>query len=85
VGGSAEELHLEFHNEGDHEYNNVEVHCRPLNDGSFIIPGEIVALFGNEDHIQLMLSQPRNVELVVGDFFVDVASASSTSVSGTAW
>ena len=85
VGGSAEELHLEFHNQGDHEYNNVGVQCRPLNDGSFTIPGEIVALFGNEDHVQLMLSQPRNVDLSVGDFVLDVASASSTTASGTAW
>jgi hypothetical protein len=85
VGGSAEELHLEFHNGGDHEYGNVGVHCRPLNDGSFTIPGHIVGLFGNEDSIQLMLSQPRNVDFEVGNFVIDMGSAASTTASGTAW
>lgn len=85
TGGDAEELHLEFHNGGGREYNNVQIQCRPLNDGSFTIPGNMIALFGNEDLLRLMLSQTRNVDLVVGDLVVDIASASSTGASGTAW
>ena len=85
VGGTAEELHLEFHNGGGHEFNNVAINCRPLNDGSFTIPGEMVSLFDNQQQIQLLLSQTRNVELVVDDYSIDVVSSVSTTAAGMAW
>jgi hypothetical protein len=85
VGGTAEELHLEFHNGGGREFNNVAITCRPLNDGSFTIPGEMIALFGNEDSVQLLLSQTRSVDFVVDDFSLDISSAVSTTAAGTAW
>lgn len=85
VGGSFEELWLEFHNGGGLEYNNVQINCRPLNDGSFTIPGELLDLFEPQDQLVILLSQPRNVSLVVGEHSIDVGSAASVQASGHSW
>ncbi|MEE2827818.1 MAG: hypothetical protein VX498_01405 [Myxococcota bacterium] len=85
TGGSQDELWLEFHNGGGLETDNVQINCRPLNDGSFVVPGTLTQLFAPGDEVVLLLSQPRSEVFEVGDYSLGVGSASSSQSSGLAW
>jgi hypothetical protein len=83
TGGSADTIWIELHHGSTLEFDNASINCVALNDGSFTIPGDMIAQLPADVLLNLTLGQPRNVTVVVGDIEVDVGSSASTMTNGT--
>ena len=82
AGGSEDRLWLEFFNETLLVAGNAQITCDVVNDGSFVLPSELLDQLPDGDSLRLILSQTWSGELEVDGLGVGLGS--STSVQARA-
>jgi hypothetical protein len=82
-GGSLDQIWIELHHGSMLEFGNASITCVADNDGAFSIPAAMIAQLPAGELLNLSISQPRNVTVVVEDIEVDVGSAASATANGT--
>ncbi len=80
-GGTQEQLLLEIHNVDPLTTGNAQITCNVANDGAFTVPGAMVAQLPPTP-IQLVLHQPWNGSVDVGEVTVGIGSTATAEARG---